>query len=813
MDKLKEKKTENEREGKIAKRREGFFSRIGSIFTSAKEARAKDKRALLFDLLFFTVAFLFARCHVMFGSHPLGIAFIAVLPIGVWQATLGAAIGALSLGGDGIIYAVAAAITAFLRVIISGGDKSNPDTPLFNEKLLLRMSSSVIAGFVCAVYEVLLSGFKQTSILFGAAMILLPPLLTFLFSGIFNTGITLTDLIYSNKGIFSLSMKEEGEKYNLIFFQCSALAIIFFITMSLESAELFGISLAYIFISFVTLLIAKRFGALRALAAGFVGSLGISGIYSVSFALAGLLSGALFGFGTGYALIGGGAALSAWGSYTSGLTGLLSTLPEYAIAAILAIPALKNLPAEKTELESSNSERGAQDMVGTMALSYRSRLSRNLDALEVSLARLSTVMRAHSSGRLTLTEEEYETLITECAARQCGSCESLSLCKREGVSPCVKNAENIAKKLAAGERIKAEDINTATEFCAKAEELTESIGRRTAIAERENHRLRGQDTSAEEYELMSKLINEARLADEAEREVDAPLTAALGEIFIKHGFPDGVIRAFGERKKHFIMAGEDESGEKITSPDLRRSIEEQAGIKLGTPEYFRHGKMTLMECDARRSYRVECATACLAADEREVSGDTVHAFESDNECFYSLISDGMGRGGVAKETSEFVSEFLSGILNFGASKETVLHMLNHSLRRRTEECSATVDLFELDLLSGDATFIKSGAAPSYVKRGSSIFRIKSQTAPLGLLASIDTEKIRVEVREGDYVIMLSDGISQSTEESTWLIELLAKTPPKKLGDLAASILSSAKKYSDTHDDMSVIVLKIVSDAA
>ncbi len=814
MDKLKEKKSEEEKAEQAEKKgRDGFFSRVGSVFISAKNARVHDKHALAFDLMLFFTALLFARCHVVFGARPLGISLVAVLPAGVWQAALGAAVGALTLGKDGIIYAVAAAITLLLRVIISGGDKNGAETPLFSEKLLLRMSCSVIAGFVSAVYEVLLSGFNSTSILFGSAMILIPPLLTFLFSGIFNTGISLTDIIYTEKSLFSLSKKDEKEKYNIIFFQCSALAFIFFITLSLESAVLFGISAAHIFISLVTLLAAKRFGALRALAAGFVGSLGVSGIYSVSFALAGLLSGALFGFGVGYALIGGGAALSAWGSYTSGLTGLLSTLPEYAIAAVLSLPIIKNLPAERTDEELGSSEKSAHDMVGTMALSYRSKFSGNLDALELSLSGLPSVIRSHSAERLTLSEEEYATLVIEAAGRQCARCESLTLCRKENISPCIKNCEKIAKKLARGERIKSEDINTATEFCAKAGELTEYIGKRAARAERENHRLRGQDSSAEEYELISKLINEARLADEAEREVDARLTEALGETFLKHGFPNGVIRVFGERKKHFIMAGEDEHGEKITSPDLRRAIEERADVRLGTPEYFRHGKMALMECDIKRAFRVECATAALAADEREVSGDTVRAFESASDYFYSLISDGMGRGEVAKETSEFVSEFLSRILNFGAAKETVLHLLNHSMRRRAEECSATVDLFEFDLISGEATFIKSGAAPSYVKRGTSIFRIKSQTAPLGLLGTIDTEKIRVEVREGDYVIMLSDGISQSTEESTWLIELLAGAHPKSTGELAGSILSLAKKNSDTRDDMSVIVLKIISETA
>jgi stage II sporulation protein E len=131
------------------------------------------------------------------------------------------------------------------------------------------------------------------------------------------------------------------------------------------------------------------------------------------------------------------------------------------------------------------------------------------------------------------------------------------------------------------------------------------------------------------------------------------------------------------------------------------------------------------------------------------------------------------------------------------------------MRARREECSATVDLFSLDLYSGEATFIKSGAAPSFVKRDESIFRIKSQTAPLGLVKSIDSERVKVEIRYGDYVILLSDGILQTAEDAPWLLELLAKEPKRSLSDYAEFILSEALKNSRSHDDMSVTVLHIL----
>ena len=195
----------------------GFFKRL---LDSERRRRMEDRSALIVDLCVLTLGLLFARCHVIFGAHPLGLALISVLPCYVWAAAVGSIVGALTLGADGLIYAIVTAITIFLRVIISGGGRRESDA-LFSENLLLRMSASVIGGFIAAVYELLLSGFGQTGVLYGISMILLPPLLTFAFSGLFGSGLTLDEILHSRRELFSLAGRGDTERMNLIFFQGS----------------------------------------------------------------------------------------------------------------------------------------------------------------------------------------------------------------------------------------------------------------------------------------------------------------------------------------------------------------------------------------------------------------------------------------------------------------------------------------------------------------------------------------------------------------------------------------------------------------
>lgn len=763
--------------------------------------------ALIYNLLFLAVGVVFSRCHFLFGAHPLGIAYIAVLPVGVFPAAIGVLLGSLTMGMDGILYAVSAALTVFLRVIISGIGAGAQN--LFSETLILRMSSATIAGFVGSVYEILMRGFSETTLLFGLTLVLIPPIIAFLFSGIFGTGIGLSNLLYGTGNIFSFAKKKKREKYNLVFFQISSLVILFFLSLSLAEYDVFGISIAYVFVSMITLLVARRLGPLRALAVGFVSALGLSGVDAVGFALAGLSSGILFNFNLPFGIAGGIAAICAWGAYSSGMAGFLATMPEFVISSVISIPILKNIMCERSSEEADESERSAAEMVGTMALTYRSKYTENLDALEESLISLSSVIRKQTPSRIELSHEEYKNIVLAVSDRFCKSCPDLKICERQFINPCRENADALADKLIAGELILAEDVNTDRDFCRLSKSIADELMHEAARAECESFRRRESNKTAEEYELIATLLAEAREADECERALDSALSEKLTAALCEEGYADWVIRAFGDRHKHFIIAGEDKDGLRIVAPELRSSIEKCAGVKLGGAEFFRKGAMALMECGIRRSYYADCASATVAGDRSEVSGDTVSAFESESGKFYALISDGMGRGEIARMTSEFVSEFLAKALNLGASKDTVLHLLNRAMRHGREECSATVDLFELDLYSKEALFIKSGSAPSYIVRESSIFRIKSQTAPLGLMSSIDTEKIRVEVRPGDTVILLSDGISQSSDDAPWLLELLSqpikKDTPKLLAD---RILTTARARNTSKDDMSVLVVKI-----
>ena len=173
------------------------------------------------------------------------------------------------------------------------------------------------------------------------------------------------------------------------------------------------------------------------------------------------------------------------------------------------------------------------------------------------------------------------------------------------------------------------------------------------------------------------------------------------------------------------------------------------------------------------------------------------------------------------------SVFCEKMLMAGNRADITIRMLNNFLRgensRRGVECSVTVDLFELDLMLGVASFIKSGAAPTYILRGGEVYRIASKTMPVGIIKNPDIKVTRFDMRRGDLVLMMSDGISGESDECEWIAHALCEAGvPDATGDILQieEFISSLRdkllnmagekmRAADKFDDVSLSVVLII----
>ena len=238
-------------------------------------------------------------------------------------------------------------------------------------------------------------------------------------------------------------------------------------------------------------------------------------------------------------------------------------------------------------------------------------------------------------------------------------------------------------------------------------------------------------------------------------------------------------------------------------------MSEKCGILLSEPEFINDPGGFTMILSRKRKIRLEYSQSARAKGMNEVNGDSVTFFENDEDYFYALISDGMGSGRQAALTSRLTSVFIEKLLTTGTHKAVTLELLNNLLLSKNDECFATVDLLEIDLLTGEASFIKAGAAPAYIVRSTKLYKIASSTPPAGIIQGFSAENTRFSLQSGDMILMLSDGIIQTFDENAWLCEMLAFENEDNPARLANRIINKAGKMNIREDDMSCAAIKIL----
>jgi stage II sporulation protein E len=156
--------------------------------------------------------------------------------------------------------------------------------------------------------------------------------------------------------------------------------------------------------------------------------------------------------------------------------------------------------------------------------------------------------------------------------------------------------------------------------------------------------------------------------------------------------------------------------------------------------------------------------------------------------------------------------FLEKMLRAGNRAGTSLRMLSNLICSREDssirECSSSVDLMELDLMTAEASFIKSGAAPSFIIRGRAVHRLQVGSAPIGIIRTVETQATPFLLKSGDTVVMISDGIMQNDPECEWLTDYLVGASEQSPEEIVYKICLHAAN-SDTRDDCSAVALRIL----
>lgn len=761
---------------------------------SAAQRSSPEVRTAAWALLHFIAGAMMSGARILDIGAPFGIAAVAAAGAGVNGAAclVGAALGYIATGGVswGVHY-VAACVIAYTACF------AFQDTKLFRRTLFAPVTAALVTaatGFLAGFADIV----EGTS---AAALLALETLLAFGSCLFFRE---------------ALSERDTSTEYAELRRSCSVMISAAVLVMALARLQMFGV----VSLGRLIALIIVMTGAMRCgMSAGCI--LGVSfglamdlcggGIpfYTMAYSFSGLISGmcAKRGrllFTLSFVLTDAAAAACVWS-----LAPQLPALSEAFAASVIFML----LPSGVISKLGSLMHTGFR---GSGESGLRRYVSKRIYGLSQAYSGLYEIVRRNVEQ--PQNDEDPSRIFDRAADAVCTSCREKNRCWNREYIDTLAAMNDALSAIEKRGMLMLEDIpKRFSEKCRMPEAFTAAVNgelRAAAYRKRFAARLReSRDTAWGQYEDMAQILcgvaDELGGANGADHLAERRLIRYLRTLDID---ADTAVYRDGSGRLRCVV----ESGD--LSPLTRESdyldkLSAVLGMRLCRPKSDADStvKLTLMEAEP---LAVSVGIAAMKKKGEKVSGDRGTYFKTDSGVLCVILSDGMGCGDSAAKESGEVIEILERFLRSGIDPAIAMKMLNSVmlLRRGDNWGFATVDLMCVDLFTGEAGFYKYGAAPSYIKNGKHIRRIKCASFAPGLESSRGgmPDVIKMSLKPGSTAIIASDGVI-SDEDDSWLRELMGRGGDD-MKELARETLREAGRQNGDSDDMTVLAVRVEARA-
>lgn len=432
---------------------------------------------------------------------------------------------------------------------------------------------------------------------------------------------------------------------------------------------------------------------------------------------------------------------------------------------------------------------------------------------------LSQIFHSMSAKRGAYDVDELGQIQNELTSKICASCDACAVCWERDSTPLYGILSQMITGIWHSGTLEKETREQLEQYCKKSRDMVEEA---VHVFERVNlnrawynRLLENREVIAEQLDAMAYIMQdcakEERLLDTKERRMMEEIQYRAKEQGIVIDDMHLIEGVDGRWKlevtlrsrlggciavKTFLSAASHVLGRKLrTTADARTFISRE-------PTHFLLYEDTV--------YRSVQGIARIQKDDAKISGDNFSFFELDRGEMLLGLSDGMGSGSTACKESEMVLDLVERFLEAGFSLETAIRMMNSAMVMKGEnDLYSTVDLCMINLYSGVARLYKIGAATTFIKREDTVECIASESLPVGVKAQVETRAKEVELRNGDFVVMVTDGVLEylhvpKPEET--MQEVISGIKTNNPGILAKKIMDRVMLFTGgrAQDDMTVL---------
>lgn len=263
---------------------------------------------------------------------------------------------------------------------------------------------------------------------------------------------------------------------------------------------------------------------------------------------------------------------------------------------------------------------------------------------------------------------------------------------------------------------------------------------------------------------------------------------------------------FGRRSVEFYLPRAE--ADKYDIDDLAKVLCEICDTEMINAGVINTEDLTRLTFSQAAPFSIELGQYQKSADD-EACGDSFCTLNLGSGFSSVILSDGMGQGKSAALDSKMTLSLVSKLLKLGFSVENAVSLVNSALMLKSEDESlSTLDIATFDLHTGKTEIKKSGAAPSFLKRGRRVSKVQMQSLPLGIVGNVEVSSLSLSLSRGDTVIMASDGLCSLRDNE--IESIIRKNDGATPSELAKILGTAAEEKSreGKRDDITVLVAQI-----
>ena len=167
----------------------------------------------------------------------------------------------------------------------------------------------------------------------------------------------------------------------------------------------------------------------------------------------------------------------------------------------------------------------------------------------------------------------------------------------------------------------------------------------------------------------------------------------------------------------------------------------------------------------------------------------------------------------AEDASELSISLVENFYRAGFDNELILSTVNKLLTLHKQEIFSAMDICVLDERSGLVDFIKMASPKSFIMNEDECRTIETGSLPIGIVDESKPLTKKQVVSGKDFVILLSDGISDSFQSDDELLSCVKSIKTKNPQEFADEMMERALACNNGYavDDMTVLVVKVLEN--